>query len=78
MMPAHLLYALADERQRAALDRDRAERMAAHDAGRAAARERRHAARLARAAARASGSRPLPTRVRWVRVRARRTTECLP
>lgn len=74
MMPADLLYALANERQRAALNRERAARMAQYEAARAGARERRHAAR---AAARAA-SRPVPTRNRWVRVRARRTTECLP
>jgi hypothetical protein len=67
MMPADLIYALSSERQRAALNQARAGRVAAHAPARALARERREAARAAR-----------PLRTRWVRVRVRRTSECLP
>jgi hypothetical protein len=67
MTPADLIYALSSERQRAALNKDRVERLAAQQAAADLARERQAAARA---------TRPVPARPRWVRVRVRRTSEC--
>ncbi|WP_151082193.1 hypothetical protein [Nocardioides cynanchi] len=68
MMPADLIYALSSDQQRAALNRERARRVAARVAAEHLDREQRAAARAART----------ETRRRWVRrhVPARPTQEC--